>query len=781
MQVNTEKWGNSSQWQIDTNVYPASGIRDSNYAFYNGKRLTMGDYIAGGEMAYNTPIDTSICYAAHASDTKMPLADIALIGNKDGSIIATQSEDCGWFLGSQNSASRGDWQTFANLEAIKNGTPARQITTARAFLWSPNGTKTGWNAHDNNHEILKPIVKFNLRSFFGVVRVMLITNDHKTTTTIQLKTLKDNIETYKNTHYIGSVYMSMRCYQGGNSANGFNGFSYCNANNFGCAITKPFKINGSNTEILSYYQTVNSVGQLPIANIPYPERLEDNYGNYVYGVGAYTPSTSTGATYREVSYPVYMSHLVDRIDIVAGAWNSTILCPVIPITAEVIDELYKGAAAYGVFFSDDFYTLQTDTTNTARYFDNNMMLGILDKNGVGHGEYTKGLDNINNPVFQWTDSTQSPYNPSIPPKPVDTNTYSNTTGFNSISAGASATERYVLDAGNTRQLLSDLWTISHDIAGVDYDNYNYKILDSFLVMNPIDCIISLKRFPFSIPHTFSNAKTPVNLGKNHGSAQGYLTYDVFNTVEFAGINIFPRFGNSFLDYAPYTEYELYVPFCGTVKLNAGDILGHTLNCRLQIDLITGACTAYIMADSLVIETVTGTVSCELALTGIDSATIDANIQNSVLNHVNARTNKEVSMLSPTTVGGLISAASNPFKSSGGIATAKTELQRAEYELTHIQTQPHTMGTAGGLTGWYQEFNARLMIYYPEGDVITSAQPPELKNLESYGHTTGFATVNNTTLSNYSGFTVATNAILNFAATDTEKEMIMNLLQSGVYL
>ena len=74
-----------------------------------------------------------------------------------------------------------------------------------------------------------------------------------------------------------------------------------------------------------------------------------------------------------------------------------------------------------------------------------------------------------------------------------------------------------------------------------------------------------------------------------------------------------------------------------------------------------------------------------------------------------------------------------------------------------------------------------MIYYPEGDVITSAQPPELKDLTSYGHTTGFATIDNAVLSNYSGFTVATNAILNFAATSTEKEMIMNLLQSGVYL
>lgn len=448
----------------------------------------------------------------------------------------------------------------------------------------------------------------------------------------------------------------------------------------------------------------------------------------------------------------------------------------IPYSDDTYNKIMAIAALFGCFFTPtNKYVFDYDM------LDNDLYLPILDDNGVGHGQYTRGAENANNPLYTKNSIRDIDYDPDAPPTPVDPNTYSNITGFNSISAGASATERYVLDAGNTRQLLSDLWTISHNIAGADYENYDYKILDSFLVTNPIDCIISLKRFPFSIPHTFSSAKTSVNLGKNHGSAEGYLTYNVFNTVQFTGINIYPRFGNSFLDYAPYTEYELYVPFCGTVKLNAGDILGHTLNCRLQIDLITGACTAYIMADSLVIETMTGTVSCELALTGIDSATIDANIQNSVLNHVNARTNKETSMLSPLSIGGLGSAALNPFKTAGNITTAKTELQRAEYELTHIQTQPHTMGTAGGLTGWYQEFNARLMIYYPEGDVITSAQPPELKNLTSYGHTTGFATIDNAALSNYSGFTVATNAILNFAATTTEKEMIETALNGGIFI
>ena len=67
---------------------------------------------------------------------------------------------------------------------------------------------------------------------------------------------------------------------------------------------------------------------------------------------------------------------------------------------------------------------------------------------------------------------------------------------------------------------------------------------------------------------------------------------------------------------------------------------------------------------------------KLALSGIDSATIDANIQNSVLNHVNARTNKEVSMLSPLSVGGLGSAVSNSHLKQQVISQLKTETKRA---------------------------------------------------------------------------------------------------------
>lgn len=773
---NPEIWGNSETWAFSKNAYGLETETAINAKAYKPKCNNFGDIILPdyeqtlysgvlhGQIEYNSPLDRSICPCGQSPDVS-PFAHIAVF-NENNDLSQTPSSvhtitdyPVNWFFCDRKGSNNSEYFSKTYNYNDDTGLAYEQF--------SPKGATV--NPQKNPNLRIAPYTQYGIKSLvLGIQVHCLLKNFVNPITQSFWTTLDDWKNNYSTTYDICGLRLFVRnCTNIGVGTLTYNNDSTITAGQ--CAgeigvITNIDVMNNgelTNTEFLTLFMETGTSDRccyiFDRSNTIYNWNDErDNRAvlscwDYFDGQ---TVHTWYGLTSDPERYYFYT----------------------IPYSENNYNKIMSIAALFGCYFTPtNKYTFDYDM------LDSDLCLTVLDENGVAHGLYTRGADNANNSLYTKNSIRDIDYDPAQPVKPVDTNTYSNITGFNSISAGASATERYVLDAANTRQLLSDLWTISHDIAGLDYDNYNYKILDSFLVTNPIDCIISLKRFPFSIPHTFSNAKTAVNLGKNHGSAEGYLTYNVFNTVQFTGKNIFPRFGNSFLDYAPYTEYELYVPFCGTVKLNAGDILGHTLNCRLQIDLITGACTAYIMADSLVIETMTGTVSCELALTGIDSATIDANIQNSVLNHVNARTNKEVSMLSPLSVGGLVSAVSNPFKTAGNISTAKTEMQRAEYELTHIQTQPHTMGTAGGLTGWYQEFNARLMIYYPEGDVITSAQPPELKNLASYGHTTGFATIDNAVLSNYSGFTVATNAILNFAATTTEKEMIESALNGGIFI
>ncbi|MGF2525916.1 hypothetical protein ACQUW0_26675, partial [Ralstonia pseudosolanacearum] len=230
----------------------------------------------------------------------------------------------------------------------------------------------------------------------------------------------------------------------------------------------------------------------------------------------------------------------------------------------------------------------------------------------------------------------------------------------------------------------------------------------------------------------------VKLGKTAGSAKGWTTVYISNQINFQGKNIFPRFGNCFLDYEPYTTYELYVPFCGTTKIRAADILGHTLNVSMLIDLITGSCTAYVKADQLVIETLQGSCGVQQQISGTDTATMNANIYNGIL----AQKQAKAGMIAQGASALLPSNWVNPIGYAANGQQAQTSYKQATYAIEHIETPVHSQGAASPLLGWIQEFDARLMIYYPEGDVIDGAIPPSFKPapLAAFGHLKGFATV-----------------------------------------
>ena len=786
MQINTEYWGESSTWLKDTFFWSTNATyTDDNLAWYNANNRT---FETNTNIQINTPIDYSICYAAHAAAEKMPLADIEVY-DYTASKVVEQKENAGFFFCDIPNISTSR-NYISSWNALKNNITA-DINVSSTKRWLEQARRT-YNDATNVILPLRPVVQFGIKSFFLDIRLILVKNDYSDIRYVWLKELENNISQYANEWHIEQCIGRIWSYSGktGNNFNDFTQNTQTKHGNIGggsIAIDKNLKIVDSD-KVINNYCAFLSNGFVPIfgtglSNI----RNYRNLGHYGILINR---RNDTYYQYYDESYALCMA---SAADLGVSVYPTTdgygypvyLLNPKMSITAENCEKLRKGAAAYGLFFTDnDPAPLLSDPTNTTRWIHENMYCGILDENGVGHGEYTKGIYNVTNDVFNYDNSSDSKYDPKAG---TDPNTYSNTTGFNSISGGASATQRYVLNDSNVRQLLTDLWTITHNIADVDYDKFDYKILDSFLVTDPISSIVSLKRFPFDIPHTFVPSKTNVHLGKNEGTARGYLTYDVFNSVSFSGVRIYPKFGRSFLDFAPYTEYELYIPFCSTVKLNASEILDHVLSVRMNIDLISGVCVAYIMADDLCIETVTGAVSSDMQIAGTDSATADAAIQNAVINHISARTNKEVSMLSPMTPGGLMSVVMNPVKQAGSIESAENSLAKANYDITHINTPVHSMGSAGGLSSWIQEFNCRLIIYYPEGEAIdssggVSSTSPKLADLTAYAHNTGFACVMNGTVSQYHGLTVGnidTSSIQ--GASEEERNMIKTLFSQGVWL
>ena len=752
MLPNSEIWGQSTDW-IPAKYFYFVGSGDAETRTIKPKTANFADNngtLSKGASQSKTPVDDSIdmtiCPCGQ-DPTVSCFGSIALFKNKQDAddnktpdTVITQTMPCNWFLFDG---------TGVGLSITEGHLRDRTNSQQR---WSPDcDLQNNWNGY------ITPFTYWQLKSMLIHITVKCITGYNSNgTPAYSWRYLNDWKQNYSS-QKICDIKLSFR---------GVSGTA-------GTNITYTSNSSMSTGDIGGVALLDSFDGVIDYAAFSFSRETSFTLLGVLIGNYYNTASTFYMPCYNMFENMEYKALSSSSPDYGWCVWAE------IPYSANNYEKIMQMTACFGIPFTD-----KDKTTFPLNYVDDDLYLPVIDDNGITHGEYTHGTDNTLNDLYEADSIRDKTY---VPEKPVDDNTYSNITGFNSISGGASMTKRYVLDKANVDALADDLWTISSDLAQVqgsqDYDHFEAKVIDNFLVTNPIDCIVSLKRFPFDVPHTFSTTKELVKLGKNTATAQGYATYNVFNTVQFKGINIYKRFGGCFLDYEPYTQYELYVPFCGTTPLQAADILGHTLNVRLQIDLLTGTCTAYIMADSLVIETLTGSVGCDLQITGTDTTYMNGAIVNSITNARNAKTQQEVAKSSVFSPSGLLGAVMNPWKTAGNITEAETNRYQADYNLEHIQTPLHSMGTASALTGWYQEFNARLMIYYPMGDAIISSVPPSLANLTNYGHTTGFATVENKTLSNYTGLTVCSGVDLSgiSQATATEKQMIYSALTGGIYI
>lgn len=781
MQVNTEVYGAASTWRKDTDGWVVNNSVPYDYQFKLGQYNSLADYNTNSKIPIGTEIDKSICYAAHAEG--MPLAKQSgfYIDEVNSQYVIkrfVRDKQTGFFFGHYTNSWLDNYDALQGAKAILNNITA-SLADLKNQYWIPEGVMASYP--DQPSARVRPIVEFNTKGVYLAIMVRVWNTANGTVQDYPLNSLySGDWSAYRILQAWAEpwVYNTSDSSYTRATASSSNTCSVCPADLF-----KWQEYEGT-TESIEYitYAPYFRQSRFPLYGWVHESvdtryyRPLSMYRPLVRCLYNRDPAQSVGHIFIETIPTIFNSY--DYTD-----WGAAIE-GYAAINADNLEGLRKACAAYCLFFTEKAGS--TLSGNADRWISNDMFCGIMDENGVGHGEYTRGSGNLDNSVYGMGSSQNSPYSPGGGGG-TDPNTYSLVTGFNSLSGGASATQRYVLDDSNVRQLLTDLWTITHTIADVDYDKFDYKILDSFLVTDPINSIVSLKRYPFNIPHTFSPNKTHVNLGKNQGEALGYLSYNVFNSIQFAGVSIYPKFGKSFLDYSPYTEYELYIPFSGTVKLDPGEILDHVLSVRMEIDLISGVCISYILADNLVIETVTGSVAADMQVAGTDAATADAAIQNAVINHTTARTNKEVAMVTPYTPGGIMGELSNPSKQAGAIANAKTNLEKANYDITHINTPVHTMGTAGGLSSWIQEFNCRLMIYYPEGDAIdssggVSASSPKLADLTEYGHTTGFYCVLQGTVSDFAGYTLGNIDTSSIAgATNEEREQIKSAFAQGVWL
>lgn len=447
------------------------------------------------------------------------------------------------------------------------------------------------------------------------------------------------------------------------------------------------------------------------------------------------------------------------------------------------EEAMKQAACFGLFFMRKLPTATQDILSSDVY------MGIL-RNGVGHGEYTNRLDDKKN-AFQYdgrSDGTGYHAGGGGGGSGPDLDGDIKTPWNKDFNFNDNFHNIYVISESDVRNMSNDLveWTATlqpTDITDIfkTVTDFSYK---EFLTNNPLECVVSLKKFPFEIPH--SGAQSAVRLGNYTTAASGYSPNNLVYVWEQQ--IYFPRRDQSknacFLDYEPYTTAELLIPYAGTVQIPPSKFLDHYINVKYVCDLQTGQMTVYISSDDTLFTSVKSNVAFEIAVTGLDKATLDAQYNNanvsagqqalSIGSDILGIGKSGVGVLGQIARGNVQNALGDTVSTFGDIAQTALNAQSAAYDIEHIRTPFSQVGNASPICSGYGAQTAVLYVFRP---VVTA-------NLESFRQNHGFAccdvgSINSLGLTGYTQF--ASVDLSGFNATAEEKNIIANILQGGFYV
>lgn len=284
---------------------------------------------------------------------------------------------------------------------------------------------------------------------------------------------------------------------------------------------------------------------------------------------------------------------------------------------------------------------------------------------------------------------------------------------------------------------SELKSLANYMWGSLFDISTWKKIFA----DPMDAILGLSIVPVAVPNGGSHTVTVGNISTGismNTAARQYVEVDcgTLNVKEYWG---------AYLDYDPYTKAEIYLPYVGTHPLAVDDIMGKAVHVKYHVDILSGACCAYVKCGGSVLYSFVGQCSCSIPITGNDWTNV-----------VNGALSIAASIGTMVATGG----ASAPMVAGSTIASTAVNTMKPTVEKSG------SMGGMGGMLGVQTPY---LILTRPN-----QAVPNRQNSFMGYP---SFITEN---LATISGYTEIENIHLeNIPATDQEISEIEMLLKNGV--
>ena len=297
---------------------------------------------------------------------------------------------------------------------------------------------------------------------------------------------------------------------------------------------------------------------------------------------------------------------------------------------------------------------------------------------------------------------------------------------------------YTATEGQLQALGGYLWANAFDL------ETNFVKLFS----NPMDCLIGLSIVPVtpSIAGAqnvkFGNITTPIGLQK---LSSQYVEVDcgTINCKEYIG---------SFLDYSPYVNISIYLPYVGYRELSPDDVMNDTIHVVYHIDVLSGGCCAMIE---------TGKKGLLYSFNG----SCIANVPITAINYSGAIQNAVSAVGAGLTMAAGIATGAAPLTAMGATSMLGNAANTAVNSKPTIQRS----GSMGGAAGLMSLQHPLLIITRPRQSVPA--------NLNKFVGLTTNVTMN---LATVKGYTVVEHVHLaGIPAMQEEKEELARLLREGV--
>jgi adenosylcobinamide amidohydrolase len=242
--------------------------------------------------------------------------------------------------------------------------------------------------------------------------------------------------------------------------------------------------------------------------------------------------------------------------------------------------------------------------------------------------------------------------------------------------------------------------------------------------------------------------------------------------------------DDFRDYEPFCKLGVLLPYIGFKELLISKYINKTVSLKYAVDVTTGACTAYLYANGVIMDSFDGTMGVQRPITAVNQQEQVSAVINGILGTA-TQAAKTIGTAGTTAVAGatlagassVAEAAPQAAKFAGGqsqigggaintILSGYSTLQAA------IDSPISTRGAYSGVLG---EFGNQYP-YFIFAWLKTSKPANEIETIGLPSNAGG-------AVGSFGGFLqcAAFNLANGFSGTDTEAEEIYSIMRSGVYV